>query len=174
MQRPQHPRRAERGFTLVEAMVVVAIVGILIGFTYSGFTGVLARYRCQGAMNRIAQAFKLAQMKAVEQSVVYRILLNTGNETLTITFDHDDCATTAQTLFDQINFAQEYPGVDVLASSNCNGTRFNYRGIPKTATGFAGNCTVRLTPTNKPAEQGNVTISTMGRIQVVTPDQWKY
>ena len=53
MQRPQHPRRAERGFTLVEAMVVVAIVGILIGFTYSGFTGVLARYRCQGAMNRL-------------------------------------------------------------------------------------------------------------------------
>jgi prepilin-type N-terminal cleavage/methylation domain-containing protein len=174
MQRPHHPRRVERGFTLVEFMVVVVITGILIGFTYSGFTGMLARYRCQGAMNRIAQVFKLAQMKAIEQSVDYILILNAGNETLSVIFDHDDNTTTAPVLFEQIDLAQEYRGIDMLASSSCNGTRFNYRGMPRTATGALGNCTIRLNPTNKPTELGNVTISSMGRIQVATPDQWKY
>ena len=175
MQRPFPPLRDERGFTLVEVIMVILIAGILIGFSYAGFSGMLARYRCQGALNRVAQSFKLAQMKAIEQNVNYIIHLNAADGNLTILFDPDDDTTTDNNrVFDQVMFEQEYEGVDILASSNCNGTRFNFRGIPKTATGLSGNCTVRLTPKNKASEQGNVTISTMGRIQVVTPDKWKY
>jgi Tfp pilus assembly protein FimT len=153
---------------------VIAIVGILIGFSYAGYTGMLARYRCQGALHRVAQLFKLAQMKAVEQSVRYYISLGAGNETLAITFDHDDDATTARTSFDQIDLAQQYPGVDIVTPNSCNGIYFDSRGMPKTASGGQGMCTVRLTPRNKPTEMGNVTISSMGRIQVVTPETWKY
>jgi prepilin-type N-terminal cleavage/methylation domain-containing protein len=174
MLRPFHPLRGERGFTLVEVIVVVVIAGILVGLSYSGFSGMLARYRCQGALNRVAQAFKLAQMKAKEQSVRYYVNLGDTNDTLTITFDNDDCATSAATTFAQINLAREYPATDIVTPNTCNGIHFNPRGMPKTALGGLGNCSVRLTPRNKPTEMGNVTVSSMGRIQVATPDKWKY
>lgn len=168
-------RRNERGFTLVEAMVVVAIAGILIGVTYSGFTGMLARYRCHGALNRVAQVFKLAQMKAIEQSVRYFVTLGAGNETLVVTFDNDDSNSTAAVVFDQIDLQREYPGIDVVAGSSCSGFYFDFRGRPRSA--FSNSmfpCSVKLTPGGASTEQGNVTISSMGRIQVATPDKWKY
>jgi len=175
MLRPFHLRRNERGFTLVEVVVVVAIAGILIGFGYAGFTGMLARYRCQGAVNRISQVLKLAQMKAIEQSVRYTVNVGTGGDNVTITFDNDDCATTAAVLFDQINLAREYPGVDILASTTCVPFYFDYRGMPKLVFSNAiAPCSVRLIPRGKPTEQGNVTISSVGRIQVATPDKWKH
>jgi prepilin-type N-terminal cleavage/methylation domain-containing protein len=175
MPRPRRPLPGERGFTLVELIVVIVIAGILIGFGYSGFSGMLGRYRCQGALNRVAQLFKLAQMKAVEQSTNYILHLSATDGNLTFVFDPDNNATTNNNkVFDQVMFEREYSGVDIRTSSNCNGTRFNFRGLPKTATGAAGNCTVKLSPKNKPGEEGNVTISTMGRIQVATPDKWKY
>jgi len=154
--------------------MVIVIAGILIGFGYAGFSGMLARYRCQGALTRVAQAFKLAQMKAMEQSVRYYVSLGDTNDTLTITFDHDDCATSNATSFEQIKLAEEYRGVDIVTPNSCNGIYFDSRGMPKTGSGGQGMCTVRLTPKNKPADMGNVTVSNMGRIQVVTPEAWKY
>jgi prepilin-type N-terminal cleavage/methylation domain-containing protein len=174
MPHQRHPRLNEQGFTLVEVMVVVVIAGILIGFGYSGFTGVLNRYRCQGALNRVAQVFKLTQMKSIEQSVRYFVTLGAGNETLTVTFDNDDCATTAAVLFDQVNLQREYPGINVT-SSNCSGFYFDFRGRPRSAfNNSMFPCSVKLTPNGKPAEEGNVTISSLGRVQVVTPVKWKH
>jgi|WetSurSiteA1Bulk_404760.scaffolds.fasta_scaffold12459_2 prepilin-type N-terminal cleavage/methylation domain-containing protein len=174
MQRPVRLLHADEGFTLVELIVVVVIAGILIGFSYSGFSGMLARYRCHGAINRISQEFKLAQMKAIEQNSRYYVTLGAGNDTLTI-FRTSGCsnATVLDPPFEKLSLKKEYPGIDVVSSS-CSGIYFNCRGIPKTALGGSGACTVKLNPANKPAEQGNVTISWMGRIQVATPDSWKY
>jgi prepilin-type N-terminal cleavage/methylation domain-containing protein len=171
-----HLRRNERGFTLVELMVVVAIAAILIGFTYAGFTGMLNRYRCQGAVNRIAQVLKLAQMKAIEQSVRYVVNVGIGNDNVTITFDNDDCATTVPVLFDRINLAREYPGINITSGTTCNVPfYFDYRGIPKiVATNAIGACSVQLVPRDKPTEQGSVTISSVGRIIIATPDEWKH
>jgi prepilin-type N-terminal cleavage/methylation domain-containing protein len=167
--------RNERGFTMVELIIVMVIAGVLVGAGYAGFSGVMARYRCQGAINRVAQVLKLAQMKAVEQGANYFITLNTTNDTLTINMDPDgDPTTLTVALFEQINFAQEYPGINLVSGNNF---RFNSRGIPKNPSptdNGPGNTTFRLSPRNRPTEQGNVTIDVLGRIRVATPEKWKY
>jgi prepilin-type N-terminal cleavage/methylation domain-containing protein len=173
MQQKQCHRNAERGFTLVEAMVVVAIAGILVGFGYAGFTKVLERQRYQGAVNRIAQVLKLAQMKAVEKHTSYFVRLNAANETLSITRDQDDnVSTSGVQSFEQINLGQEYRGIDVSQGANF---RFDSRGMPRNPANNGWTAaTIKLHPLNQAGDQGNVTISSMGRIRVALPEKWKY
>ena len=169
MQRPTFLQSGNQGFTLVEAMVIVAIVATLIGFSYTGFSGVLQRQRCQAALQKVALLLKQAQMQAVEKHIPCSVTLGTGNKTIQTFLDHDhdlilDVGDN-DTLLEQINIAQEYRGVDVISGAQFY---FSTRGIPK---GTYPKIKLRCQNTSGP--DGNVTVSSMGRVSIAMPDNWQ-
>lgn len=174
MRRHPSPKHGEGGFTLVELMVIIAIAAILVGVGYTGFTGTLERQRSQAALKRISWLLKQAQMQAIEKSANCAVRVNAGNDTIQVfldtfpgsgpnlTFDGND------TLIESVDLAKEYPGVKI--SQGCN-FRFNSRGFLKKGDPFPS---IKLSPKNTSLEDGNITISSMGSINVAMPESWKY
>ena len=61
-------RALDRGVTLIEAMVVVTIVGILVATVAPGFGGVLAEHRVVAAATDVLHALTLARAEAMRRS----------------------------------------------------------------------------------------------------------
>ena len=141
-------------------MVVVAIVGLLIGFSYAGFSGILQRQRCQAAAQKIVWVLKQAQMQAVEKHIHLNV------KVLAVDDDNVTIETDSGTVIEKVKIAKEFKGVDIIS-----GAQFYYstRGIPKGT--FPK---IKLRCQNTAGPDGNVTVSSMGRVTIATPDKWQY
>jgi type IV fimbrial biogenesis protein FimT len=58
-------RRPERGFTLLELMIAVAVVGIVAAIGYPGMTAIISNGRLGGAANEMVATLQLARLEAV-------------------------------------------------------------------------------------------------------------
>lgn len=74
------PRRRPflRGFTLVELLVVVAILAILIGLATPSVSARLSQQRVSAAVNRISSDLRLAQLHARRSSQAQTITFDTA------------------------------------------------------------------------------------------------
>lgn len=61
-------RRAARGFTLIELMIVLAIAGILLGTGVPAVTGLIRSMRLTSAANDLFAGFLLARSEAVKRN----------------------------------------------------------------------------------------------------------
>ena len=68
-------RRGERGFTLPELLVTIAILGILIAIAIIIWLGLLERRRVDAAANQLAADMRLAHTSATNQLTDWRIVL---------------------------------------------------------------------------------------------------
>ncbi len=62
------PAARQFGFTLLELLVVFAIVGILLGAVVLGFTGIDAEQAMRGTAERIATRIELARQYALQRN----------------------------------------------------------------------------------------------------------
>lgn len=69
-------RRDERGFTLQELMVTIAILGILIVIAIIIFLALLERWRVEAAANQIAADMRLSHSRATNQLTDWRMVLD--------------------------------------------------------------------------------------------------
>ena len=157
--------RSNRGFTLVEAMVVVAIVGIMSLVSYSGFSGLLKREKVTAAANQLMGHLKEAKMLAMEKNVSHALDVN-GNVYTTYRDTNNSCTLDAnESVIHQVNLAQDFTSVTIGGTTQF---RFDTRGMPKSPGG--GFAAVGITLTMAGKRQCSLTVSNSGRIDVTCQD----
>jgi prepilin-type N-terminal cleavage/methylation domain-containing protein len=73
-----------RGFTLVELIIVVLIVGIVVALGYPALTGSVVDARLYAATSAVATAFEFAQLSAAASGRPCRVTVNVAAETVAI------------------------------------------------------------------------------------------
>lgn len=71
------PRRA-RGFTLLELMTVLVLIGVMLGFVMPSLERMLLLIRARGAMNQISGAIYQTRMQAVRDGRTVELVLTAG------------------------------------------------------------------------------------------------
>ncbi|MCF8067552.1 MAG: GspH/FimT family pseudopilin [Desulfobacterales bacterium] len=92
------------GFTLLELMIVIAIIGILSAIAVPNYLSARPKHRAQGAARQVFTKLYLAKMKAASENTTYTITFNTGNETFTVS-DGSNTET--------INISNSFPGAEI-------------------------------------------------------------
>jgi type II secretion system protein H len=152
-----HPDRARStGFTLVELVMVMVIVGIISAIAVPRYAQALQRYRTQAAANRLAADLELARERARASSapVTFELIDSTRYRILNFT-DLDDGGTHYT-----VDLADEPYHASILASKLGEDSQiiFNGWGVPDSAgavTVGAGKDTITVTLA---AESGEVVV----------------
>ncbi len=161
-------RRA--GFTLVELMIVVAIMGILAGIAYPLMLSWLPNMRLRGAARDVYSVMQRAKAEAIERGTNVAIAYNTAANTYIMFVDVNR------------NRLQDAGEISLLSSPMPDGVAFDNRPAPplpatevKGADGivdgvsFAGNVAA-FTPRGLPVGTGTVALlaAATGRQRTVT------
>ena len=74
--------QAKNGFSLVELMVVLAVLGVIVAIAIPSFSGYMRTARLVGATNKLQNDIRYAVSVAGSQRKTYRILFQSGSYTL--------------------------------------------------------------------------------------------
>ncbi len=74
--------RRQSGFTLMELMIIIAIIGVLIGIAVPNFLGWLPKYRLRSAADELFTNLNLAKMAAVRSGDNCRVDFGANSYTI--------------------------------------------------------------------------------------------
>ncbi len=116
MMETPNTRRGQRGFSLIELTVTVAILGLMVTIGFPSMQEWLERYRVRGAASEIASAIQLQRMRAVSQNNEFSIAFDAANGTYTL-YEGDPATGTmldavARTLPFGVTFSADGDAVD--------------------------------------------------------------
>lgn len=78
--------RKEKGFTLVELMVVIGIIAIVLAIAYPVFTTYIPGYRLRSAVKDLYSELQLARIAAIKHNGTTTVAYALDPDTCTITF----------------------------------------------------------------------------------------
>lgn len=160
------PKSREAGFTLIEVMIVVAIISILSALAFPSLSTLIPRNRTKAAARELRGYMQKAKLEAIKQNsdclVVFTQASSStakGSCVICISSD-DDCTDADDQIISQFDF-NGYKSVE-LSSTNFTGGnfKFNSRGIPNKG----GTSVIKNT-----AEAGysfDVIVSPSGRVRI--------
>lgn len=73
------PGRADEGYTLIELIVVLVVVGLVASLAVPSVREEVNRIRVRGALNRVVGQLHRARMTAVESGAPTRVVLQSAN-----------------------------------------------------------------------------------------------
>lgn len=78
---PSSVHRSDQGFTLIESLIIVLVIGILAAIAAPSFLATLNRSRVNDALAAVEGALKEAQREAVKRSTNCEVTLGTNSVT---------------------------------------------------------------------------------------------
>jgi len=193
--RPAQPRRqaspdngvGQRGFTLIECMIVLAILGIIVGIASNSLVDILPRHRLKSAAMDVRQDILKARMEAVKRSSFCTMAFNQnlGGTTWDYIIFEDTNGTadleyqSNETLLVKRNMDEYKSGVRIDTSASGTGgdgvsfgdngsgdpaMGFNYRGLPRNSAMLSGSGAVFLT--NNRGETRRISVNPAGLVVI--------
>lgn len=149
--------KAQKGFTLIELVIVMTIIGTLGVLSYFGMQSILPGYRLNGAIRMVRGDLYNAKMLAAKRNRQYRVVFSANGYQL-------QRGTTSSGTFslDQMELSRtfaDYDGVAVNTGATTSPV-FSPRG---TVSNVAG---PTVTLQNDAGTQKTITISIAGRIRI--------
>jgi type II secretion system protein H len=161
------PMKKDKGFTLLEMLVVVAIIGIVSAIAVPNMFSFAAGMRLRSASRDLYSNFQMARIKAIRLNTRLAIRFTTSEYQVGVCKDNDEyCASGFLTSppVKTVNMSQEYPGVSItnfdstLVVFNSEGTSTD--GGTTTLTNF------KTTLTNSKGTSSVVAVALSGRIKI--------
>ena len=166
--------RNDRGFTLMELMITMAIIGIIAVTAIPNMIGWVPRYRMSTGARDVHDAVQLAKIRAVKENVSTVLTFNAGNGSYALFVDNG--AGTADADLDGIpdglndgvqngaeaTLLQRRLPTDVQITAGPT-IAFNSRGFP------TGQLTVSLASTAANGGQRTINVTPAGGINITNP-----
>ncbi len=164
------------GFTLLELMVVVAVMAVLASVAYPSFNSLINSNRLVGTANQILASLQQARSEAIRLN--RRVAVCPANADDTACQEGGNPARWLTIVLDTgevLNVAEARAPVQVLSSGNVTGDPsdrvvFSADGFARTAGGLLLDASIAAClPTSQPAENvRSVSIGSGSRLRVVT------
>ncbi|BBB27728.1 GspH/FimT family pseudopilin [Amphritea japonica] len=141
----------QRGFTLIELMVVLAVAGILAGVVAPGFQEMIRNNRITADVNHFVAASHAARSEALKTGVpvILQPIANNWNNGWTVD----------ETVSGGVNLMTFNKSSDIAINSALANIRYNSRGMTTTGNGVLQFCDSRVGETGR-----QITISLTGRV----------
>lgn len=152
--------RKNAGFTLMEMIVVIAVLAIMTGVAIPGFMSLLPGMRLNGAARQVMGDLMAARMKAVKENNNYKVTFLDNTRYEIWDDDGSDAANhDSETSTNDIkNIQNNYPGVTLSSTGN---PIFTPRGVIKSPSN-----TATITIQNSSGGCKLVKVSITGRVKI--------
>ncbi len=78
-------RRAPGGFSLIEMLVIIVIIGVIAGITWPRLSALAPRYRLEGAARALAAELQKTRGRAIAEGRCFEVTFNVGAKTYQVT-----------------------------------------------------------------------------------------
>lgn len=148
--------KKDAGFTLIEMIIVIAVIGILAAIVIPNFLSYREGARIRGAASNLRADFEMAKLRAIKDNAMVGMEFNANSYRVFVDLNDNDTLDAGERILSNPTFP---PGV-TMSATTFPGSRmeFNSRGVPNGNSG-----TVSLVNTS--GTQIDVIVSTFGRIR---------
>jgi prepilin-type N-terminal cleavage/methylation domain-containing protein len=160
--------RSQKGFTLIELMVAIAILGILVTLAAPSFNAFIDKYRVKRAADTVSAFLINAKSEAVKRNQPVTAVAGGGGGNWCVGMTEEatcDCLTAGACQIDGVDRVVQgasFKGVSLNGPDP--GHAFEFKPLRGTVS---GNDTVELQSVN--GLQINVRVGTVGRVRLCSP-----
>lgn len=155
-----------KGFTLVEMMIVIGLIGILSAVAMLYVPGMLDSYKVRGAMRALFSDMQMARLRAIKEGKDFAVEFSGNTYCVksqgTPSGWTDGCATIEDTIIKTVNLASDYSGITMST-----GTLIRDKFYSNGKAGYDGAAAGTVTITKGSRTQSICLTTGTGRIRIV-------